>query len=323
MQADTAYEKVKEMWEGHIMYVRDVDLCVKFFEDSRVPMPIGITALKSWDASYRYDDSDDTPERKRFLQRWMHDETRRTVQGILFEPHTTPVPGYYNIFDGFVGSKLALIDADDSSIVDVVRDVLASGNAARADFIMKWLAHIVKNPMEMTRVAPCFCGVDDECMEIFLEFIVNKIIGIQYAAETASPKHGLLSRFGTVHHYKVLVVVNGKHDTMMDKLFTEPTYEVCTKGSATTTMKPNYLNVAFCQDKRATTAAMRQNQNLAVFDCGVYNPVRYAAARYDGCRCDALRDCCDDPAVAAAFYNRLMNMDLSGFVPRQAAAALQ
>jgi hypothetical protein len=321
MQVDTAYENVKEMWEGHIMYVADIDSCVKLYDGLRVPMIIGITALKNLDASYRYYDSDDTPERKRFLQRWLHDETRRTVQGIVFEPRS--VPGYYNIFDGFVGSKLARIDADDSPVVDVVRDVLASGSAASSDFIMKWLAHIVKKPMEMTRIAPCFCGVDDECMNIFFEFIVNKIIGIQYAAETVAPKHALLSRFGTVHHYKVLVVVTGKYDARIDKLFTEPTYEFRTKGSTPTTMKPNHLNIAFCQDKKNITADMRQNQNLAVFDCGVYNPDRYAAPTYDGGRCDTLRDCCDDPAVAAAFYNRLMNMDLSGFVPRQAAAALQ
>ena len=159
------------------MYVVDIDSCVKFFGDSRVPVLMGSTDLKNWDASYRYFDSDDTPERKSFLRRWLHDETRRTVQSIIFEPHTPT--GCYNIFDGFVGSKLALIDADDSPVVDVVRDVLASGSPASADFIMKWLAHIVKKPMEMTRVAPCFSGVDDECMQIFFEFIVNKIIGIQ------------------------------------------------------------------------------------------------------------------------------------------------
>ena len=133
----------------------------------------------------------------------------------------------------------------------------------------------------------------------------------------------MLSCIETGCHYKVLVVVTGKHDARIDKLFTEPTYEFRIKWSKTTSMKPNHLNVAFCQDKRATTAAMRQNQNLAVFDCGVYNPVRYAAPMYDAGRCAELRDCCDDPAVAAAFYNRLMNMDLDGFVPRHAAAALR
>ena len=320
MQVGTPYEKVKEMWESEegIMYVADIESFVRINEGDRyvrAPRRMRVTELKAIAASYSYDSigASGHLKRKSFLPRWLLDETKRTVHSILFEPHMQPVPGYYNIFDGFIASKLPRLDADDTPIVDFVRDVLAASNAASADFIMKWLAHILKNPMEMTLVAPCFCEIDWEYMQIFFDFIVDEIIGKHYAGVTGAPKHDLLSRFANAHHNRVLVFVKLTYDTRIDKLFTEPTYAYRTKGFPTAIIKPNYLNVAIGLEK-GSTAAMRNNQNLVVFKCN---------GEYDQDRCRVLKHVCQDSAVAASFYNRLMNMDLHGFMPRQAAAALR
>jgi hypothetical protein len=223
-----------------------------------------------------------------------------------------PISVYYNIFDGFVASRLpqlAGVVADDSPILDFVRDVFAAGNAARADFILKWMAHIVKKPMEMTCVALCLCGADWMYRRIFLNMFIEEIIGSQYAIMTGSPVYTLLSRSAWVHHNRVLVVANGSHDERLDKLFT---YTTNTYSTPTTIDNSNYLNVVFSQER--STAAMKSNPNLAVFDLD---------ATFDSEEHPQLMQGFRSLASIAAFYNRLMNMDLDGFVPRQAAAALR
>jgi hypothetical protein len=103
------------------------------------------------------------------------------------------------------------------------------------------------------------------------------------------------------------------HKKKVDKVFTRETYEYITKGFRTPKTMPNYINLAFTTDA-AATAAMRQNQNLVVFD---------VAPTWDPPTCSLLRAACDDPLVAAAFYRRLMSIDVDGFVPHHAAIVLR
>lgn len=316
MQVGNSYANVKDAWERRIMYVVDIHSCVFLKEDalyqySRPTKRLSINELKKMGDSYTYDDIDAAGglTQTRFLPRWLLDETKRSVQSVVFEPHMHHAPFYYNIFDGFAASKLPLLAADDSPILDFVRDVFAAGNAARADFILKWMAHIVKKPMEMTRVGLCLCGGDWVCRLIFLKFFAEEIIGSKYAVFTGSPKHSMLSRSAWAHHHRVLVVANNAYDARLDKLFTDPMY---TYRTPTTIDNSNYLNVAVTLN--ISTAAMKSNPNLAVFDIdGMVDPV----AQHE------LRIWCYSTAIAAAFYNRLMNMDLDGFVPLHAAAALR
>jgi hypothetical protein len=318
-----AYPEVKEDWEKTYMHVEDIDCCVRlrerYCEYSRAPTRLKGIELKSAGQEYAYYEKGANGQliRKCFLTRWLRDDTKRTVQSIIFEPHTQPSPGFYNIFDGFAASKLPPamnpFDIDDAMVMDIVHHVFAAGDPVRTEFILKWLARVVKTPMDPTRIALCFCGGDWEYKQIFFEFIIDHIIGRHYSATTSSIDYDLLDHFANSHHHKVLVCVKAMHKKSVDKVFTRETYEYITKGFRTPKTMPNYLNLVFTTDA-AATAAMRQNQHLVVFD---------VVHTFDRPTCNLLRDACDDPLVAAAFYRRLMSIDVAGFVPHHAALVLR
>ena len=309
------YDDVKQEWEKDCMYVADIDGCARINERcdfSRAP--IRLKGVEIADEHYYELCANGKYKRRRFMERWLRDDTKRAVRSIVFEPHIQKMPDVYNIFDGFVASKMPLtIDttaADDTPIMDIVRHVFAAGDAARADYIMKWFASIVKNPMEPTRVALCFCGGDWEYKQVFFSLIINRIIGSQYAGTTADVKNDLLKRFANSHHHAVFVVVNAHHHKSIDKVFTRETYEYRTKGFVEPKTMPNYINIAIATDEPATPT-MRQNTDLVILD---------VAPTFDVATVSRLRTCCSDPLVALAFYRRLMAIDVDGFAPQRAAA---
>ena len=300
------YDDVKQEWEKQCMYVADIDGCVRLNEsDEFTRAPFRMKGVDLMDESYYEMCTNGNFKRRRFISRWLRDETKRAVRTIVFEPHVQPMPGVYNIFDGFVASKMPLTidttNADDSPIMDIVHRVFAAGDAARADYIMKWFASIVKNPMEPTRIALCFCGGDWEYKQVFFSLIINRIIGSQYAGATADIKNDLLKRFANSHHHAVFVVVNAHHHKSLDKVFTRETYEYRTKGFVEPKTMPNYINIAIATDEPATPT-MRQNTDLVILD---------VAPTFDFGTVERLRTCCSDPLVALAFYRRLMAIDVA------------
>jgi hypothetical protein len=300
------YNDVKQEWEKRCMYVADIDGCVclnEHGEFSRAPTRLkGVELVHEW---YYEMCANGNFKRRRFIERWLRDDTKRAVLSIVFEPHIQTMAGVYNIFDGFVASKMPItIDttgADDSPIMNIVYNVFAAGNTDRAEYIMKWFASILKKPMEPTRVALCFCGGDWEYKQVFFSLIINRIIGSQYAGTTADVKNDLLKRFANSHHHAVFVVVNAHHHKSLDKVFTRETYEYRTKGFVEPKTMPNYLNIAIATDEPATPT-MRQNPNLVVLD---------VAPTFDFEIVRRLRTCCSDPLVALAFYRRLMAIDVT------------
>ena len=302
------YDYVKQEWEKDCMYVADIDGCVRLnehYEFSRAP--IRLKGVELVHEGYYEKCANGNFKRRRFIDRWLSDDTKRAVRSVVFEPHVQPMPGVYNIFDGFVASKMPLTidttNADDTPIMDIVRNVFAAGDATRADYIMKWFASIVKNPMEPTRVALCFCGGDWEYKQVIFSLIIKRIIGSQYAGTTADVKNDLLKRFANSHHHAVFVVVNAHHHKSLDKVFTRETYEYRTKGFVEPKTMPNYINIAVATDEPATPT-MRQNTALVILD---------VVPTFDVATVSRLRACCNDPLVALAFYRRLMAVDVDGF----------
>ena len=299
------YDDVKQDWEKQCMYVTDIGRCVRLNEsDERSRAPTPLKGVELAQEVYYEKCANGNFKKRRFIDRWLRDEMKRSVRSIVFEPHLQLMPGVYNIFDGFIASKMPpTIDttgADDSLIMNIVYRVFAAGNTASADYIMKWFASIVKNPMEPTRVALCLCGGDWVYKIVFFSFIIDSIIGRQYAGRTATSD---MKRFASSRH-AVLVVVDAHHHKSLDKVFTRETYEYRTKGFVEPKTMPNYLNLAIASDVHATMT-MRQNPNLVAFNV--------ASTTNDVAAVRRLRACCSDPLVALAFYRRLMAIDVDGF----------
>jgi hypothetical protein len=162
--------------------------------------------------------------KKSFIKRWMRDAHRKTVERVIFEPRVTDNANVYNIFDGFVAAKLPLLPlaARDSlmePILAFIHEILASGDAAYAEFCRKWIAHLLQNPMEMTGVALCFCDGDWEYQQMLFEFIAERVIGEQYTRQNADPKRHLLSKSADDHYQTLLVRVHAKYVADLEAVF--------------------------------------------------------------------------------------------------------
>ncbi len=87
---------------------------------------------------------------------WFEWGGRRQYNGVTFDPNGRVQAGYLNLWTGFgtVPDRTASCERT----VEMVREVLCSGDAASFEYLMNWLSWKVKNPGSRNEVAVVFRG---------------------------------------------------------------------------------------------------------------------------------------------------------------------
>lgn len=289
----------------------------------KAPYEINTTDLRVLGHHVSYDEAghNGMPVTKRFVRRWLEDDTKKTFDKFIFEPRITTDPRFFNIFAGFVGSKLPLLAAGELAVTLapyhlMINDLMAPDDAPLAKYLVQWTAHLLQKPMEPTKIGLCFCNGDSDWQRMYWGFVAESVIGRQHASTTGLPKQDLLSRSANSHYHKVLVSVHAKYHKKLDKVFMDPTYIYQPKGYGDRGIEtPNYVNMAIVMVQPPSTE-MRHNKNLVIFN-GARTPNHNEVMDH------MLQACLDSPEFAAAFYQYHMSYDLEGFDPRQAAAELR
>lgn len=94
-------------------------------------------------------------KRIRLGQWWLTHPRRRQYEKVVFDPGAPVQPGILNLWTGFAVDPAP---GDWSLVRDHVLSVLAAGNAAYADYIIKWMAWTCQNPGRRAEVALVFLG---------------------------------------------------------------------------------------------------------------------------------------------------------------------
>jgi hypothetical protein len=116
---------------------------------------------------------------------WLNHSCRRQyLNGIVFKPGGTDMPGVLNLWRGFAFEPKA---GDWSLLKAHIRDIICSCNEKHFNYLMDWTAHMFQCPALMAQVAVLLQGVEGCGKGTFAEAI-RTIMG-QHAIYISNPAH--------------------------------------------------------------------------------------------------------------------------------------
>ena len=132
---------------------------------------------------------------------WLAHPKRREFHSITFDPSGRQI-GNYNLFRGFaVHSK----QGDCDRYIDLIRDIICTGNDAATEYVLNWLAHIIQNPLEKPETALVLRGRQGTGKTSFAA-IFGHLLGRHYIEE--SDMERILGRFNASMADKLLILVD-------------------------------------------------------------------------------------------------------------------
>jgi hypothetical protein len=157
-----------------------------------------------------------------FYDNWRNDIHMRTYHSIDFVPpsktYTCP-PDVYNLWKGYDAEKYTTkrdMTAQVNKVLDFIKKVICCDKQDVYDYVMKWIANILQNPADKSKIALCLIGNQGDGKSYFTELITN-IIGkcMSYTTQNAQE---YFDRFdGTARLNKMLCVFNEINFEQMGK----------------------------------------------------------------------------------------------------------
>lgn len=242
---------------------------------------------------------------------WLDNRERRQFERVLY------APGQPQEFDGCLnlwkGWGVAPAPGDWSLMRRHVVEVLAAGNAAHADYILRWAAWAVQNPGRVAEVALVFRGGEGTGKGTFAR-AMKDLFG-QHGVHISSSLE-LTGRFNSHMRDCSLLfadeaVAPEDRDAVgrLKAMVTEPTIRVEQKGVDSQEF-PNCLHVIMASNERWVVPAGEGDRRFVVFDVS-------EAHKEDRDWFDPLFAQLDAGGLAAMLHD-LLAMDLGNWHPRQA-----
>ena len=194
-------------------------------------------------------------KKKKFAPLWFDDPYRLTYEGVIFAPsgiHSVAAKSYKNLFQGFYGDNINIDGYDDYSniqpILDHIKNVLVNGNEEHFQYVMKWLAKIIKEPENRPQVGLIFYSKEHGLgKNLFTNFLIESVFGVELCASCRNVDK-VLGRFNSVLSKCMFLVfeeASGELKRLVEDLkniITEPNFMIERKGIDTFSQK-NYVNM--------------------------------------------------------------------------------
>ena len=247
---------------------------------------------------------------------WKSSPERREYDSVGYWPSNHDQPDKsYNLWRGWgVEPK----EGDWSIIHDLILDVIADGDLGRADFILNWLAHMVRRPWEKPGVALVLRGRKGTGKSLLVG-IVARAIGKSNTLTTANGK----SLFGTFNWHladKLLICAeeaffagNREQNDQLKHLLTGGDIEVEQKYGQRLTMKSMH-RLLMSSNHNQVVAASDDERRFEVNDV---SDKRKGDDLYFAPLVRVLNG--EDDATLAAFMHELTTRDIKGWKAEQAA----
>lgn len=198
---------------------------------------------------------------------WLDHPGRREILGLCFAPGEAPnVGGFQNLWLGFGIEPAA---GDWSRMREHVNEVLANGNPAHADYIIRWAAWAVQNPEKQAEAALVFRGRQGTGKGFFGRTL-KELFG-QHGLHIKSAKH--LTGDFNLHLRDCCLLFADEAIAPGDKgaesrlkgLITEPDLTIEGKGENLVT-EPNHLHVVMASNEDWVVPAAADERRYAVFN---------------------------------------------------------
>lgn len=207
-----------------------------------------------------------------------------TTRGVRFFPfspeeddRTLPID-YINTFEGFKAQPVdESVDMEKiQPLLDHIFEVLADGSKENYEYILSWLAHIVKNPRQKTGVALVLLSEAQGAGKgIFTNFLLEKVFG-RSVSTCIGDLERVVHRFNSSLDKKLLVVLDevkpvdaGAYHKTFDTLkymITEPTLQIERKGLETVE-EESYLNFFITTNNSFAVRVEQTDRRYALFRC--------------------------------------------------------
>jgi hypothetical protein len=180
---ETEYQKRKEEFEESHFYCTNTDAVYTVLESS-----LNATSRSSCSAAFSYynfqKEIKGTIQTIDFMQEWMKDPVKRTVDKLIFYPDVNyELPNTYNIFNGLKGS-IPVECCESEAVVERFKELLyhnAGKNDKMNEYLLKWFALTVQKPYVVPGVAIVLINTEQGTgKETLSEFFGKQVIGHTY-----------------------------------------------------------------------------------------------------------------------------------------------
>ncbi len=199
---------------------------------------------------------------------WLSDPLRREYPGgIVFEPPGVRLtPGLYNLWRGFTIEP----KPGDCALLAHIHDIVCSGNAEHARWVVGWLAWIFQRPSEKLGTALALRGVQGSGKSVVGK-MVGRLLGDTHYKAVANPAD-ITGRFNS--HIEALLLLQAEEAffagskaeaSVLKNLITNDTLQIERKGVNAITL-PNYTRVMVTSNSEWVVPADAGERRWTVLD---------------------------------------------------------
>jgi len=316
---EQSYTKVKESFEkDKFKLISPSVYCIENKDDVN---PLDIFRKSDFSNSYEnvyyYDKNSPTENyKKKFLKSWYGDEDIRTYNKMDFIPDKTKCPkNVYNLFTGFeVNKHQDKFNYDESKINLILNHIkiLVNNDDDSFNYFIKWLAHILQKPNELSRVAIVLVSEQGAGKNIFLSFFADKILGKKYY-HSSEDIDSVFGKYAEGLKNKLLVNLDeatGK-DTFrtvesIKAKITNPTILYEKKYVSSITLR-NYARFIFTSNNMTPVKIDIDDRRYSVFKSSSEH-IKLKDEYFE-----PLKEQMDNLESQKIFYEYLMNIDINNF----------
>jgi hypothetical protein len=243
---------------------------------------------------------------------WLESRARREVHGVQYCPNNVGLrQGHLNLW---LGWGCEPVPGDCSIALNHIRQVIAGGNEAKADFVLNWCADIFQKPARKPGVAIVLHGSEGTGKSV-LGAVLRRLLGPRNVLVNAD-KDRLLGRFNSALAGKLLIQAeetffagDARTADALKHLVTGQTLEVELKFGRSFEIE-SFHRLLITSNHTQVIQASSEARRFVV--CDVSPSRRGDAVYFD--RLYAVADGRDD-VTASAFMHHLLSRDLSKFQP--------
>ena len=260
--------------------------------------------------------TEEGPKKVKFVLNWLQDEEIRQYEEVVFDPPPYKAkPKCYNIYRGLEAEKLdAVAESDIKSLISPILThlkIMVNHDDAGFDYVVKWLAHRIQFPGSRPKVALAFKSLQGAGKGIFWEWFGESIIGMKYYFSTSGMRD-LTGNFNEGLKHRILIFLDEtrtrdafRESDELKRLIDAPTLKVNEKYSKVATLR-NCAGWVFASNNSIPVCVENGDRRYFVAECS-------AEKKGDSNYFSNLAKAMKDPTVQRAFYEYLMDLDLSEF----------
>lgn len=303
------YAQLKELFEKEVYRIQKPAMFYVMKSNGEFDV-MNVKGLKDSYSHINYDEEKKGETvRKSFVDKWLRDGTAKMYEYEEFDPSMKAGAHIYNTFKGFAGEKL-MTGGDITLIINHFKLLFRDDY----EYVLKWFANILQNPAEKTKVALILHSTKEGAGKTMLvEWFGEKVMGEAYYKKTSDPANDLFGRFSSAIKNRLLITLEEARGQdikpNMDKLkdmITSYGAKMEQKGVGSVMDIKNYASFVFLTNNDNPITISFSDRRFAGFNCD--NEMCQNEEYFT-----TLADVMKKEEVAGAFYEYLMNIDLTGF----------